>query len=200
MSPAALRGKIPNSNRKGDDAAMKAKQIIERVMNGIFTLVEAICRLALLFMACTVTAQVIARALGGNIRWCEEIMLFMLDGLMFMLLPIGIKDDLHIRVEVFAKLCSKKVRKALVVFADLVMLLVSVCMIYFGNTLMSKTFSKLNVTGIPKKYLYLFTVVSGVLCSIVLIVKLCGMYRTQSAVDFIEGADSMAKIAEEKEA
>lgn len=166
----------------------------------MFAAVEAICRLALLFMACTVTAQVIARALQGNIRWCEEIMLFMLDGLMFLLLPIGIKEDLHIRVEVFAKLCRKSVRRVLVYLSDLVMLLVSVCMTYYGTVLMRKTFSKLNVTGIPKKYLYLFTVISGALCTIVLIAKLCGIYRKQSTIDFIEGVDSMAEAAPKKEA
>ena len=176
---------------------MKAKQRIETLLNGLFVLIESLCKLMLLFMACTVTAQVIVRACGSNIRWCEEIMLFLLDGLMFLLLPIGIKDDLHIRVEVLAKLFPKKFRKALVYISDLIILVVSICMVYYGRILMTKTFSKLNVTGIPKKYLYLFTVISGVLCAIVIVAKLCGLFRSQATEEYIQAGDKA--IAAEKE-
>ena len=177
---------------------MKTRQCIETGLNVLFSFIETLCRLALLFMACIVTTQVVVRAFHGNIRWCEEIMLFMLDGLMFMLLPIGIKDDLHIRVEVFAKLFPKKGRKVLVVLSDLVMLLVSVCMTYYGQVLMTRTFSRLNVTGIPKKYLYLFTVISGVLCSVVLIAKLCGLYRCEATENFLNGAEESDTTTEKE--
>ena len=80
------------------------KEKIENAIGLVYTVVEALCRLVLIFMVCTVTAQVISRALGGNIKWCEEVMLILLDTMMFLLLPVGIKDDLHIRIcEIFSK-------------------------------------------------------------------------------------------------
>ena len=49
------------------------KEKIENAIGLVYTVVEALCRLVLIFMVCTVTAQVISRALGGNIKWCEEL-------------------------------------------------------------------------------------------------------------------------------
>ena len=78
------------------------KEKIENAIGFVYAIVEAFCRLVLIFMVCTVTAQVISRALGSNIKWCEEVMLILLDIMMLMLLPVGIKDDLHIRIEEYS--------------------------------------------------------------------------------------------------
>ena len=164
---------------------MKTK--IENCANGLFLVVESLCKVVLVFMVVTVSAQVAARAAGGNIKWCEEVMLLLLDALMFLLMPIGIKEDLHIRVEVFARRFPPAVRKALVVLSDLVQLMISVCMIYYGNVLAKKTRSFFTITGIPRKYLYYITIVGGVLCALVVVLKLFGMLRTQSTQDFIDG-------------
>ena len=59
------------------------KEKIENAIGLVYTVVEALCRLVLIFMVCTVTAQVISRALGGNIKWCEEVMLILLDTMLF---------------------------------------------------------------------------------------------------------------------
>lgn len=163
------------------------KERIETCANALFLIVESLCKVILVFMVGAVTAQVVSRLLGGNIKWCEEIMLILLDALMFLLMPIGIKEDLLIRMEVFAKGFPRKMRIALVYFSNIVLLLVSACMIYYGRILMMKTNSVFTITGIPRKYLYLITIVSGVLCTIVVILKLFGMLETQSTTDFVEG-------------
>lgn len=100
------------------------KEKIENAIGLVYTVVEALCRLVLIFMVCTVTAQVISRALGGNIKWCEEVMLILLDTMMFLLLPVGIKDDLHIRIEVFAKYFPRKVKVFLLYFSNAILLVV----------------------------------------------------------------------------
>ena len=121
------------------------KEKIENAIGLVYTVVEALCRLVLIFMVCTVTAQVISRALGGNIKWCEEVMLILLDTMMFLLLPVGIKDDLHIRIEVFAKYFPRKVKVFLLYFSNAILLVVSLCMIRYGFFLMEKTNSKLRL-------------------------------------------------------
>ena len=55
------------------------KEKIENAIGLVYTVVEALCRLVLIFMVCTVTAQVISRALGGNIKWCEDCLLYTSD-------------------------------------------------------------------------------------------------------------------------
>ena len=163
------------------------KEKVEKVMDLVFVAVESICKIILLFMAVVVTLQVVFRAFGGNISWCEEIMLFLLDTLMFLLLPVGIKEDLHIRVEAFAKYFPKKARIS------------SLCMIWYGRLLMNRTYAKLTITGLPRKYLYLVTVISGVLCSAVLISQLCGLYKSEGRQNFIDGVGDSAKDIKDEE-
>ena len=161
------------------------KEKIENAIGLVYTVVEALCRLVLIFMVCTVTAQVISRALGGNIKWCEEVMLILLDIMMFMLLPVGVKDDLHIRIEVFAKHFPQKIKVFLIHFSNVVVLLVSLCMIRYGYFLMEKTNSKFTITGFPRRYLYLVTVISGILCLVMVVAKFFGLFRTKSTDEFL---------------
>ena len=165
------------------------KEKLEASVNFLFMVIEAICKVVLIFMVCCIAAQVVFRVFGGNIKWCEEIMLIMLDGLMFILLPVGIKEDLHIRLEVFAKKFSRQGKIVLVYLSNFVLLGVSICMIRYGNVLMGKTSSFFTITGFPRKYLYLITVVSGIISCIVVSFKLLGMLKTQSEEDFINGIE-----------
>lgn len=161
------------------------KEKLEKSIGLVYTAVEAFCRLVLIFMVCTVTAQVISRAVGSNIKWCEEVMLILLDIMMFMLLPVGVKDDLHIRIEVFAKHFPQKIKVFLIHFSNVVVLLVSLCMIRYGYFLMEKTNSKFTITGFPRRYLYLVTVISGILCLVMVVAKFFGLFRTKSTDEFL---------------
>ena len=167
------------------------KEKIENAIGLVYTVVEALCRLVLIFMVCTVTAQVISRALGGNIKWCEEVMLILLDTMMFLLLPVGIKDDLHIRIEVFAKYFPRKVKVFLLYFSNAILLVVSLCMIRYGFFLMEKTNSQFTITGLPRRYLYLVTVISGILCLVMVVAKFFGMFHTKSTDNFLESKSEL---------
>ena len=166
------------------------KDKIEKAVNFLFDRIEDLTKIIVLFMVCVVTLQVIVRCFGSNIKWCEEIMLLLLDALMFLLLPIGIKDDLHIRIDIFARKFPKTARKVILQFSNIVILGISVCMIWYGKLLMDKTYSAFTITGIPRKYLYLITVVSGVLSLIVSVLKVFGMLKTQDTEDFLNGVVS----------
>lgn len=97
------------------------KKSIEAAVNILFKIVESLCKIVLVFMICTVTAQVVMRMFGKNIKWCEEVMLLLLDALMFLLMSVGIKEDLHISVEVFAKRFPQKARVAMVYISNIVL-------------------------------------------------------------------------------
>ncbi len=59
---------------------------------------------------------------------------------------------------------------------------------------MDKTYSAFTITGIPRKYLYLITVISGILSLIVSILKVFGMLKTKDTEDFIEGIVSLDNV------
>ena len=165
------------------------KAAVQRAIDFAYSIVEWICRIILLFMAVVVAAQVFVRALGSNIKWCEEVTLLLLVYLMFLTMSIGIKEDLHIRIDIFAKHFPKTVRVMLVYLADLVLLFMSACMAYYGVQLAAHASkATLPITGLPQSCVYLMTIVSGVLISIVLVAKLFGMYQTEDTKAFLEGA------------
>lgn len=49
------------------------KERFENAIGTVFAMVEGICRLILIFMVCTVTAQVVCRAFGGNINGVRKL-------------------------------------------------------------------------------------------------------------------------------
>ena len=110
---------------------------------------------------------------------------------MFLLLPVGIKDDLHIRIEVFAKYFPRKVKVFLLYFSNAILLVVSLCMIRYGFFLMEKTNSKFTITGLPRRYLYLVTVISGILCLVMVVAKFFGMFHTKSTDNFLESKSEL---------
>ena len=162
------------------------KEKIENAIGFVYAIVEAFCRLVLIFMVCTVTAQVISRALGSNIKWCEEVMLILLDIMMFMLLPVGIKDDLHIRIEVFAKYFPKKVKSISDHFSNLVLLIVSLCMIRYGGIPYGKNEFQVYDYRFSKKISVYDYSYQRALCLIMVIAKSFGMFHTKSTDDFLD--------------
>lgn len=155
-----------------------------------YGIVEWICRIILLFMAIVVAAQVFVRALGSNIKWCEEVTLLLLVYLMFLTMSIGIKEDLHIRIDMIAKHFPRKGRAMLIYLADLVLLFMNICMAYYGVQLaMHASKATLPITGLPQSSVYLMTIVSGILSSIVLVAKLFGMYQTEDTKAFLEQSE-----------
>ena len=118
-------------------------------------------------------------------------MLILLDTMMFLLLPVGIKDDLHIRIEVFAKYFPRKVKVFLLYFSNAILLVVSLCMIRYGFFLIEKTNSKFTITGLPRRYLYLVTVISGILCLVMVVAKFFGMFHTKSTDNFLESKSEL---------
>ncbi len=125
-------------------------------------------------------------------------MLILLVCLMLLTMAIGIKQDIHIRIEVFAKYFPRKVRQAVVYFSHLIMLLVSTCMVYYGYVLMNSTKSVFNVTGLPRRYLYVFIVVSGVLSIVVLVSKMFGMCESETSRNFVEGIEIDPELQDEE--
>ncbi len=88
------------------------------------------------------------------------------------------------------------VRAMLIYLADLVLLFMNICMAYYGVQLaMHASKATLPITGLPQSSVYLMTIVSGILSSIVLVAKLFGMYQTEDTKAFLE----QSEVSEEGE-
>ena len=59
---------------------------------------------------------------------------------------------------------------------------------------MEKTKAKFAITGLPRKYLYLVTVISGMLCLVMTIAKIFGLFHAKSTDEFL--ASRMSDRAE----
>lgn len=148
------------------------KKIVHKIDDLIFYLDMIICEILLFFMIASVFAQVVARLFGTNIPWVEELMLLSLVMMMLLLLPVGIRRDLHMKVEVLTSRLSLRVQFILDKIIYLILLLISISMIYYGIYLANRTYSALVVTGIPRKIIYFTIAFSGILSAVTLIRKL----------------------------
>ena len=79
----------------------------------------------------------------------------------------------------------------LLYFSNAILLVVSLCMIRYGFFLMEKTNSKFTITGLPRRYLYLVTVISGILCLVMVVAKFFGMFHTKSTDNFLESKSEL---------
>ncbi|WP_066455691.1 TRAP transporter small permease [Anaerotruncus rubiinfantis] len=168
---------------------MKILLYFEKAVETLFQIAEYLCRIMLFFMVVVVTSQVFLRAIFNyNIRWCEEVVLILMIYITFLSMAIGIKDDLHIRIEVFCAWLPKTGRRLLNILDDLTLLFISFFMFNSGFQLMKFTsISKLPVTQLPTSVTYLMIGVGGALSCFVLIGKLLGRHETSQTREFIEG-------------
>lgn len=164
-------------------------KLFEKITDTLFWTLDVFCRLVLIFMTAVVFLQVILRsALKINIPWAEEMVLLVMVWMTFAAMAIGLKEEVHIRIEFFMARFPEKVRRMIVVFNNLVLLVVSVLMVYYGISLINFTkISKLPVTQLPASAVFYLIPVSAALSCLALIGKLLGCYETRGTRNFISG-------------
>jgi TRAP-type C4-dicarboxylate transport system permease small subunit len=178
------------------------KQVLKlftKVTDFIFLLLDGFCRALILFMTLIVFAQVILRGVFKmNIPWAEETVLLAMVWLTFAAMAIGVKEEVHIRIEFFTARLPKSARRWIVIFGNVVLLLVNVLMVYYGLLLIKITgISRLPVTKLQSSAVFYLIPVSAAVSSLALLGKLCGRYRTKSKTNFIEGVYEMESLTGE---
>lgn len=179
---------------------MKALDIYKKISDGVFLLLDYFCRALILYMTVIVFAQVVLRGtFKMNIPWGEETVLLAMVWMTFAAMSIGVKEEVHIRIEFFMSRFPKKFRKGVVVFDNLVLLAVNGFMAYFGWQLIKLTaISKLPVTGLPSSSIFFFIPIAALTSCLVLIGKLFGLYKTRGEKNFIEGIYEEESLAKEE--
>lgn len=163
--------------------------LLEKVTDILFGLMDVFCRLVLIFMTTTVFLQVVLRAVFKvNIPWAEEVVLLVLVWMTFAAMAIGLKEEIHIRIEFFVSRFPEKVRRMIVVFDNVVLLAVSAMMVYYGVSLINFTkISRMPVTQLPASAVFYLIPVSAALSCLAMIGKLCGLYESKGTREFISG-------------
>ena len=119
---------------------MKVLDIYKKITDGIYLLLDYFSRCLILYMVIIVFGQVILRGtFKMNISWGEETVLLAMVWLTFASMSIGVKEEAHIRIEFFMARFPKGIRKAIVVFNNVVLLVINVTYCAISN----KTFKNL---------------------------------------------------------
>lgn len=176
-------------------------KMLEKITDTLFWVMDVFCRLVLLFMTLIVFLQVILRAFfKTNIPWGEEMVLLVMVWMTFAAMSIGLKEEVHIRIEFFMARFPQNIRKLVVVFDNLVLLIVNALMIYYGISLINFTkISKLPVTKLPSSAVFYLIPVSAALSCLALAGKLLGLYTTRGTRNFIEGTYEEETLKGEEE-
>lgn len=163
--------------------------ISEKIIDILFWVMDVFCRLVLLFMTLIVVLQVVLRALFKiNIPWGEEMVLLVMVWMTFAAMAIGLKEEVHIRIEFFTAKFPEKIRRLVVIFGNVVLLVVNVLMVYYGISLINFTkISKLPVTKLPSSAVFYMIPISAALSCLALLGKLMGLYQTRGTRNFISG-------------
>ena len=84
-------------------------------------------------MSVIIFAQVIGRYVFNNsLSWSEESARYIFIWLVYLAISYGVKKDAHIRVDAVVIILPKKAQKAVRIFSNLLFLIFSILVIYYG--------------------------------------------------------------------
>ncbi|GMQ59886.1 hypothetical protein AN1V17_42860 [Vallitalea sediminicola] len=157
-------------------------KIVIKVFNGFHNLVVTVAKILLLLMTIITCVQVFCRyVLKFSIGWSEEVPLIFMVWFGFISMAIGVKNKLHISIQVFYNLFPPKFQKIVDKFVDLVILLFGFIMIYYGGKLSSIMMtSTYPATKMPTGYLYMVIPISGILITFDSIMSLIGLNQLEN--------------------
>ena len=138
-----------------------------------------LAKIMLVAMTLITCSQVFTRKVFNySIRWSEELPLILMIWFGFIAMAIGVREYLHISIEVVYKLFPKKMQKVIEKFAYLMVAAFGIFMVIWGWDLTSKMMtSTLPATKMPRGYLYIVMPFSGALIAYYSIMDVLGIKR-----------------------
>ncbi len=136
---------------------------LKKGYDGVHSFLLLITRFMLVAMVLITFAQVISRKLFSvSIRWSEEVPIILMIWFGFISMAIGVKERLHISIEVFYNLFPPKLKKVLMILIDILIAAIGLGMLYFGGMLAMKTMSStMPATKMPTGFVYIILPISG---------------------------------------
>ncbi|MDR1535846.1 MAG: TRAP transporter small permease [Planctomycetota bacterium] len=162
---------------------------MKKSLDVVFAGVEAAVKALLLFMVVLISIQVLLRGTTGrSIKWAEEAALIAMVWVTFLTLAIGVRLDIHIRIDMFVGWLPRRGRIILEFALDLILCFISAMMIYYGWRLSAIAMrSTMPASRLPTGVVYAIVPLTGVLCLAEILSRLLGAPRSAAARNFIEG-------------
>lgn len=138
-----------------------------------------LAKIMLVAMSIITCSQVFTRKLFDySIRWSEEVPLILMIWFGFIAMAIGVREHLHISIEVIYKLFPEKMQKVVQKIAYLLVAAFGVFMVIWGWDLTSRMMtSTLAATKMPRGYLYIVMPFSGALIAYYSFMDVLGIPR-----------------------
>ncbi len=137
-------------------------------MKGILRAIDTIIKYILVLLMAVISFlgifQVVMRTLGVVPAWTEESIRFLFIWSICIAAAIGIKEKIHIGIDVFVNLLPKLGRQIVEVVVQLVLIVFDVFIIIYGFNLVAKTAAQPSpALRLPMSYVYLAIPVLGIL-------------------------------------
>ncbi len=169
---------------------MHWKEIINKYIDYIYKAFELVVKVMLVFITLLIAVQVLLRALFKySIPWSEEISLICFIYITFFSMAIGVRYDLHLRVQLFVSGFTQPVRKVIEFLNNIILLVICSMMFYTGIKLtIYGVASVMPATQWPTSVIYLPTPIAGFMSCIHIILRLLGISGSETADNYIKGA------------
>lgn len=149
----------------------------KKALLAVDSLVESFCLLSMLTMVIIVSVQVVTRKLFNFVYfWSEEVTLLLLAWFAFMGIAIGVRENLHLAMDVLESFISEHLLKKLDKLIQLFTFIFGVYLIIYGwefTSLMSE--STLPATKLPNSFLYVVMPLTGVMTCAYSFLQLLGI-------------------------
>ncbi len=114
------------------------KSTTDKLLDGLLKLCEVISvGLLVILVTCTVLQVFCRFILGSALVWSEEVSRFAGIWMVILSTAIAIQKRSHMTIDLLTGKLSEKIQRFCKAFSDLVILLVCVCMMYFGAIMTS---------------------------------------------------------------
>ena len=157
---------------------MKLYNYYKKFIGGMGKTLDVITILLMLAMVFVVFYQVIMRQIFERPPiWGEEISVTFMIWFVFLGMVLGLEEDLHIGITMFVAKLPAKVRFAIEILVNLLILTLAILLVVYGYFLASRMLSfgtALPATGIPAATHYAVVPITGVLMILVVFGKLAG--------------------------
>lgn len=163
---------------------------VVRLVNGIHISFVMLALVLLVTMTLIIAVNVFMRyVLNSGLTWAEEIAKLLVVWFTFISMAVGVKQGLHIRIQILPKNLPSWLCKAVDTMKDLLVLALGSVMLVYGIKLIGFTNrSIMPATGLPSSLLYFILPFSGALVMMEAIIDLSGANDDAEKVEsFLSG-------------
>ncbi len=152
-----------------------------KIVNMLNSLLEFLGIILMAAMVLIIFYHVIMRyAFSNTPPWSEEVSLILMIWFTFIGVIIGVKEDIHIAIEMFMRMLPPKLFAAVEIIDKIIVFILCVLLVRYGYTLILNTSKNvLPATLLPASTIYVMLPVSGLMMAFVIIEQVIDKLRKE---------------------